>query len=87
MTSRIFHEYIKVGNVGIIANFVFSYICSFLLYLHQPMLVNVKLEAKDYISRLHTLLDLLIFNGTAKMKLTMLEFLCCGELVKNCSIQ
>ena len=36
----------KVGNVGIIANFVFPYICGFLLYLHQLMLVNVKLEIK-----------------------------------------
>ena len=38
---------------------------------------------EDYISRLHILLDLFIFNGTAKMKLAMLEFLFCGEFVKN----
>ena len=36
----------KVGNVGIIANFVFTHICSFLLYLDQLMWVNVKLEIK-----------------------------------------
>ena len=38
----------KVGNVGIIANFVFPYIFSFLLYLHQLMLVNVRLEIKGH---------------------------------------
>ena len=34
----------KMGNIGIIANFVFTEICSFLLYLHYMMLVNVKLD-------------------------------------------
>ena len=34
----------KIGNIGIIANFVFPEICSFLLYLHYMMLVNVKLD-------------------------------------------
>ena len=38
----------KVGNVGIIANSVFPYICSFFLYLHQLILVNVKLEIKGH---------------------------------------
>ena len=38
----------KVGNVGIIANFVFTYICSFLLYLQQMISVNMKLEIKGY---------------------------------------
>ena len=36
----------KVCNVGIIANFVFPYFCCFLLYLHQHMLANVKIEIK-----------------------------------------
>ena len=35
------------------ANFVFSYICSFLIHLHQLMLVNVKLEIKIYIGELN----------------------------------
>ena len=39
----------KVDNVGIIANFVFSYICSFLLHLHQLIVINMKLEFKGYI--------------------------------------
>ena len=38
----------KVGNVVIIANFVIPYNCSFLLYLHQLMPVNTKLEIKGY---------------------------------------
>ena len=39
----------KVGNVGIIANFVFPYIGNFLLYLHNYIiLVNVKLEIKGH---------------------------------------
>ena len=36
-----------------------------------------------YISRLQTLLVFLILNGTAKMKLAILAFLYCGEIVKN----
>ena len=32
----------KVGNVGIIANFVFQHIGSFQLHLPQVMLINVK---------------------------------------------
>ena len=39
----------KVGNVGIIANFVFPYFCSFLLYLQQMMSIKAKLEIKGYI--------------------------------------
>ena len=38
---------------------------------------------EDFISRLNTLLDYLIFNGRAKTKLAMLAFLYCGEFVKN----
>ena len=33
--------------------------------------------------RLQTLLFFLILNGAAKTKLTKLEFLYCGEIVKN----
>ena len=39
---------IRIGNVGIIANFVLSCICSFLLYLHQLILINWKLEIKEH---------------------------------------
>ena len=38
---------------------------------------------KDYLSRLQTLLVLIILNGTAKMKLAILVFLYCGQIVKN----
>ena len=38
----------KIANIGIIANFVFLYICSFLLYLHYVMLVNVTLDISGY---------------------------------------
>ena len=34
----------RIGNIGILANFLFRYICSFLLYFHIMMLVNVKLD-------------------------------------------
>ena len=37
----------KIGNIGIIANTVFRYICSFLLYLHHMMLENVKLDVSE----------------------------------------
>ena len=40
----------KIDNVVNIANFVLSYICSFLLYLYHMMFVNVKL----YISGCHS---------------------------------
>ena len=36
----------KVGNNGIVANFVFPYSCSFLYYLYFKMLVNVKLDCQ-----------------------------------------
>ena len=34
----------KIDNVGIIANFVFPYICHFLLYFYHMMFVNGKLD-------------------------------------------
>ena len=67
-----FSETHKVGNVGIVANFVFPYICSFHVYLYQLMLVNVKLEiCEDYTSWLQALLDHLIFNDKTKTKLAL----------------
>ena len=38
----------KIGNCGIITNFVFPYICNLLHYLHPMMLVNMKLDATGY---------------------------------------
>ena len=40
----------KICNIGIIANFVFPYICHLLPYLHQMILVNVKLDDSGYMS-------------------------------------
>ena len=37
----------KVGNIGIIADFVFLRICSFLPYLHQLIVLNMKVEIKE----------------------------------------
>ena len=34
----------KIGNIGIIAKFVFPHICNFRLNLHHMMLVNLKLD-------------------------------------------
>ena len=86
-THSTFSHSHKVGNNGIVANFVFPFICSFLHYFELEVLVNVKLDGKrDYISMLETLLVLLILNGTAKKKLTILAFLYCGEFVKTSNI-
>ena len=48
----------------------------------------MKLEIKryvyqDYISKLHTLMNQLVFNDRAKTKLAMLAFLYYHEFVKN----
>ena len=37
-----FSQMNKTGNIAIIANFLSLYNCSFLLYLHEMMFVNVK---------------------------------------------
>ena len=42
------------------------------------MLVNVKLEKEDYISRLQTLL-IVYFYGTTETKLAILAFMYCEE--------
>ena len=36
-----------MGKIGIVANFVFPYIKSFLLYFHIIMVVNVKLDVSE----------------------------------------
>ena len=38
----------KIGNIGIIANFVSPYIYSFLPYLHHMVFANVKLDDNRY---------------------------------------
>ena len=38
---------------------------------------------RDYHSRLQTILVFLILKGMAKMKLAILSFLCCGDIMKN----
>ena len=38
----------QTHKVGIIVNFVFPYICYFLLHLQQIMLVNLKLDISEY---------------------------------------
>ena len=37
-------DFSQTGNIGIIANIVLPYICSFLPYLHHMMSVNVNLD-------------------------------------------
>ena len=44
IVNRDFREH----KIGIIANFVFPYFCSFLLYLHHLMLVNVELDISGF---------------------------------------
>ena len=38
----------RIANIGIIAKFVFPHICSFLLYMHHMMLVNIKLDISGH---------------------------------------
>ena len=65
------------------AKFLFPYICSFLLYLHYMMLINVKLDITGHkritfqSSRLHW--------SSSFLKLTIFVFLYCGEFVKTSS--
>ena len=42
---------VRMGNIGINANFVFSYICKFLLYFHFMLVINVKLN--QWVRKLH----------------------------------
>ena len=42
--TRIFHEHIKLIILVLLANFVLSYFCSFLHYLHRLILINVELD-------------------------------------------
>ena len=79
----------KVGNNDINANFVFPHNCSFLHYLHlyvNKCEIRWSVSKREFLSRLQTLLAFLILNGMAKMKLAILPFLCCGQIVKNSSL-
>ena len=71
----------RIGNIGIIANFVFPYSYNFVLYS-----INIELDINEYvnhISRLQSLLAQFICNGTAKTKKEILTFLYCRQIVKN----
>ena len=58
---------------------------SSLFALHDASKCTIRYQwvQKDYIWRLWNLFSLLISNGTAKAKLAILAFLCCGEFVKT----
>ena len=47
-SGRGFHEHIKLAILAFRANFVFPNIFSFLLYLYNMMLVNVKLDISGF---------------------------------------
>ena len=65
------------------------YICYFLHYLDLKMLVNVKIDVSWQkglhfkVTNFNKLLVFIILNGKAKMKLVMIAFMYCGEIVKN----
>ena len=72
--------------LALLPTFIVTYL--FLLYF-QCLIFSSKFEITnhgvydDYISMVHALLHLLIFNGRAKMKLAIMAFLYCAEFVKN----
>ena len=80
----------KVGNVGIIANFVLPYICSLLLFLGHFAAGKRQIKCQwvqyNCISRFNILLVWYFSNGTAKTKLAILAFLYCGVFVKNSNV-
>ena len=69
----------KSGHNSINANFVFPYICSFVLRLHHLMFVNVNFN----VSGCKLSLVLITSNGMDKSKLAILAFLHCGYFVKT----
>ena len=75
----------KISNIVITANFLFLYLYLPSLFAHckiSKFEIQCLWVPEDYISRLQTSLVLLILNGTAEMKLTILAFLYCGEFVR-----
>ena len=73
-------NYVFGSNIGIILNFVLSYISNFLLYFQHMMLVNMKLDIsecnriplQDFRYRFHWSAS---FSMAAKTELTILAFL------------
>ena len=61
----------------------FVHVFTFFLFWNQLIELNVKSEIKDYIPRLHALLDHFVFEGIAKRKLVMLALLYCGLCEKR----
>ena len=66
-----------MGNIDIIYNFVFQYLCSFLLNFHHMMLVDVVLVVNEY--------SMIIFQDCILylVYFVIVAFLCCGKLRKN----
>ena len=83
--NRGFHKMHKIGNDVINANFAFSHIWSFLLYAHQMEFANVKLNISEIWRYEFQGWSLVLFisNCRAKIKLAILSFLYCRELVKT----
>ena len=76
---RLFSVHVNT-NIGNIGNFVFQYICSYLLCLHNRSVMSVNL--KLYISGFRRITFHYIsffLNGPAEMKLTTLAFLYCKK--------
>ena len=73
----------KIGNIGVIAKFVFLYISSFVLNLQHIMLVNVKLDISGCNRITFHIFVNFLCSSTANAKLAILIFLYCGDFVKN----
>ena len=72
----------NIDKIDINVNFVFPYLCSFLLNWQDMMLINVKLDITGFKSI--TFWDYTFhWQETAKTKLTILSFLYCSEFVKT----
>ena len=83
--NRVFHKHTQIGNVVIVANYVFPHNDSFFLYLHHIMSVNVKLDISDHkrIVFQGTLLWSRSFVMTQQNDIGNIVFLYCGEFVKT----
>ena len=47
----------------------------------------MSVSKRDYLSMLQTLLVIINLNDMAKIKLAILPFLCCGEIMKNSNVR
>ena len=88
--NRVFHKHTKLAIqcIVIIANSVFPYICSFLLYLYCMVLVNVKLDVSrnERITFQGCRLYWSRYLSMAQLNCSwqyILAFLYCAELAKN----